>query len=86
MQPMQIEDPGGWDEFVSTLSLSRPEDEPLAFLTMMIHGVNQNLDKERDVAKIRDSGDLAEMLANALRTHADRIEEEDQDQGLVVDA
>ena len=78
MEPMLIADPEGWDEFVSTLSFMHLEEEPLAYLTAMIHCVNQNLDNGSDVGRTRITAELAEVLANAIRNYADAIEEEER--------
>ncbi len=76
MEAILIDDPEGWDEFVENLSLTQVEDKPLDHLTAMIHLVNQNLDKENDVERLRMSTEMVRVLAEALETRANAIEEE----------
>ena len=66
MEAILIDDPECWDEFVETLSLTQVTDEPLAHLTAMIHLVNQNLDKENNVERLRLSAERVRLLAETL--------------------
>ena len=76
MDTILIDDPKGWDEFVENLSLTQVKEKPLDHLTAMIHLVNQNLDKENNVERLRLSVEMVKTLAEALETRANVLEEE----------